>query len=86
MAHGYDNGLFRWWFDGVKKAGAKWDIIGMSHYPSANNWQSLNTEIGDNMKDMVSRFKKPVVIAEVFTSIYPKMVVKRKIISANYAN
>lgn len=33
ISNGYDNGLFRWMFDGLTANNAKWDIIGMSLYP-----------------------------------------------------
>ena len=65
LANGHDNAVFRWFFDGVKAAGAKWDVIGMSHYPTAASWTSANSSIASNMADMVSRYKKPVVVAEV---------------------
>ncbi|WP_341676799.1 arabinogalactan endo-1,4-beta-galactosidase [Niveibacterium sp. SC-1] len=65
LANGYDNAVFRWFFDGVKTAGAKWDVIGMSHYPPAASWSTYNTNISTNMADMVSRYGKPVVVAEV---------------------
>jgi arabinogalactan endo-1,4-beta-galactosidase len=65
ISNGYDNNLFRWVFDGLKNNGAKWDIIGMSLYPSASNWNDLNTQCFANMNDMVTRYNKPVMICEV---------------------
>ncbi len=65
LANGYDNAVFRWFFDGVKAAGAKWDVIGMSHYPPAASWASYNTKLSTNMWDMVARYSKPVMICEV---------------------
>jgi arabinogalactan endo-1,4-beta-galactosidase len=65
ISNGYDNNLFRWIFDGLKNNGAKWDIIGMSLYPSSSNWQTLNTQCLANMNDMISRYGKPVMICEV---------------------
>jgi len=65
LSNGYDNSLFRWMFDGLKAGGAHWDIIGMSLYPSAANWQSYDESCLANMKDMVSRYGKPVMIVEV---------------------
>lgn len=64
ISNGFDNTLFRWVFDGLKNNGAKWDIIGMSLYPSLTNWQTLNTQCVANMNDMVSRYNKPVMICE----------------------
>jgi arabinogalactan endo-1,4-beta-galactosidase len=65
LANGYDNSVFRWFFDNVKAAGAKWDVIGMSHYPPTSGWSTYNNEIAANMSDMVSRYGKPVVVSEV---------------------
>lgn len=65
ISNGYDNSLYRWMFDGLKSNGANWDIIGMSLYPSVSNWQSYNGSCLANMKDMVSRYNKQVMICEV---------------------
>ena len=65
ISNGYDNNLFRWMFDGLKNNGAKWDIIGMSLYPSASNWSALNTQCLANMNDMVGRYNTEVMVCEV---------------------
>jgi len=65
LSNGFDNGLFRWMFDGLKSNGANWDIIGMSLYPSVSDWQSKNTSCLANIKDMISRYNKQVMICEV---------------------
>lgn len=65
ISNGYDNGLFRWMFDGIKNNGAEWDMIGMSLYPTAANWQTLNSQCLINMNDMVSRYGKDIMIVEV---------------------
>ena len=65
LANGYDNSDFRWFFDNLKAAGGKWDVIGMSLYPSTSNWQTYNQEIAANMQDMVSRYGSDVVVSEV---------------------
>jgi len=62
---GQDNSLFRWLFDGLVANGAKWDVIGMSLYPSTTNWSTYNTQCLANMNDMVSRYGKEVMICEV---------------------
>lgn len=68
LHNGYDNGLFRWIFDGLKNNGGKWDVIGMSLYPSwytvANDWQAANNACLANMNDMVTRYGKEVMIVE----------------------
>ena len=65
IANGYDNNLFRWIFDGLKANNAQWDIIGMSLYPPVSSWSSYNDSCLSNMNDMVSRYRKPVMICEV---------------------
>ena len=66
--NGYDNGLFRWLFDGLKNNGGKWDVIGMSLYPGwytvKNDWAAANTACLANMNDMVSRYNKEVMVVE----------------------
>ena len=65
VSNGYDNSLFRWMFEGLKANGAKWDVIGMSLYPTAANWAALNAQCLSNMNDMVARYGKEVMIVEV---------------------
>lgn len=65
VSNGYDNSLFRWLFDGLKNNGGKWDVIGMSLYPSSSNWSTLNSQCFANMNDMVSRYNKEVMVVEV---------------------
>ena len=65
ISNGYDNGLFRWIFDGLKNNGAKWDVVGMSMYPSASDWSAKNTQCLANMTDMVSRYGSEVMICEL---------------------
>jgi arabinogalactan endo-1,4-beta-galactosidase len=62
---GNDNPLFRWLFDGLKGNAGKWDIIGMSLYPTTDNWQQMTTSCIQNMTDMISRYGKEVMICEV---------------------
>jgi arabinogalactan endo-1,4-beta-galactosidase len=69
ISNGYDNSLFRWMFDGLKANGAKYDVIGMSLYPSTSNWSTLNSQCLTNMNDMVSRYGKEVMICEVGMSV-----------------
>ena len=64
LANGYDNSDFRWFFDHLKAAGGKWDVIGMSLYPNTSNWQTYNAEIAANMSDMVTRYGSDVIVSE----------------------
>ncbi|MCO5947602.1 glycoside hydrolase family 53 protein [Mucilaginibacter flavidus] len=65
ISNGYDNSLFRWMFDGLKTNGAQWDIIGMSLYPSVDNWADYDSKCLANINDMVSRYSTPCMVVEV---------------------
>ena len=65
IQNGYDNSLFRWLFDGLKSNGGKWDVIGMSLYPSATNWSTMDAQCLTNMNDMVTRYGSEVMVCEV---------------------
>lgn len=65
VSNGYDNSLFRWLFDGLKNNGGKYDVIGMSLYPTASNWATYNSQCLVNMNDMVARYGKEVMVVEV---------------------
>jgi arabinogalactan endo-1,4-beta-galactosidase len=65
LANGYDISDFEWLFDGLKANGASWDVIGMSLYPTASNYATLDAECLSNMQTMISRYGKQVMICEV---------------------
>ncbi|MFR2615177.1 arabinogalactan endo-beta-1,4-galactanase [Parabacteroides goldsteinii] len=62
---GDNNSLFRSLFDGLKAYNGKWDIIGMSLYPTQDIWQQANTYCIANINDMISRYGSEVMICEV---------------------
>lgn len=64
LANGHDNGLFRWFFDNLRAAGAQWDVIALSHYPPAAAWPARNVLLEANMRDLISRYGKQVLVAE----------------------
>lgn len=65
ISNGWDNGLFRWIFDGLKNNSGKWDVIGLSLYPTPSNWTTINAQALANMNDMVTRFGKEVMVVEI---------------------
>ena len=66
---GNNNARFRWWFDNAKANGARYDVIGLSYYPywlDGNPDYTLSIDdLGNNLKDMVSRYGKEVMVVEV---------------------
>ncbi len=67
VSNGWDNSLFRWNIGGLINNGAKFDVIGMSLYPSyvAASWATANQQCLANMNDMVARYNKEVMVVEV---------------------
>jgi arabinogalactan endo-1,4-beta-galactosidase len=65
LSNGWDNNLFRWMFDGLKNNGGKYDVIGLSLYPTPASWAMLNVQCLSNMNDMVARYNKELMIVEV---------------------
>ncbi len=65
LANGYDNADFRWFFDRARAAGARWDVIGLSLYPTAINWHQRVKQAVANMRDMIARYHTDVIVSEV---------------------
>ena len=64
-SNGFDNGLFRYLFDGLTNNGARFDIIGMSLYSSTTDWPTRTAQCQTNMNDMVARYPgKEVMVVE----------------------
>jgi arabinogalactan endo-1,4-beta-galactosidase len=66
---GNNNSRFHWWFDAAKANGAKYDIIGLSYYPywleGKPDYTLSISELGINLKDLVTRYGKEVMVVEV---------------------
>lgn len=64
---GNDNARFRWFYDLMQQNGAQFDIIGASYYPHwlGSDYTVTIDDLGNNLKDMVSRYNKPVMVVEV---------------------
>lgn len=71
LDNGYDNGLYTWFFDELKKNGGKWDMIGMSLYPY---WTMLDkkeytaertiSECIANIKSVSQKYNCDVMVVE----------------------
>jgi arabinogalactan endo-1,4-beta-galactosidase len=65
ISNGYSNSYFRNVFDGLAVNGARYDVIGMSLYPTTTNWPTLTAQCQANMNDMVARYPgKEVMVVE----------------------
>lgn len=64
ISNGFDNNLFEYNLDSLKNNGGKWDITGMSSYPSPATWQSNNVSVLANMQTLITRYGKPVMVCE----------------------
>jgi arabinogalactan endo-1,4-beta-galactosidase len=65
LSNGFDNGLYQWNIGGLIANGAKFDVIGLSLYPTPTNWNLLNAQCLANMNDLVNRYRKEVMVVEV---------------------
>jgi len=52
----------RWFFDNIIGQGVPFDIIGQSYYPM---WHGSMAELQANLNDSVSRYGKPILLAEI---------------------
>jgi arabinogalactan endo-1,4-beta-galactosidase len=66
LSSGENDSDFEWFFDNLKAAGGKFDVIGMSAYPywSGLSWQTEVTDVTATIKDMKSRYGKSCMICE----------------------
>lgn len=52
-----------WFFESFKKYGGKFDMIGLSHYPTSA-WQNENAKTASNTQTLGTQFGVPVMIVE----------------------
>lgn len=68
LSDGWNNNLYRWFFGQLKTQGAKWDIIGMSVYPTwyktSGDWRACNNDVLANMNDMAATYNCDVMVVE----------------------
>lgn len=65
LANGYKGAEVQWFFDSLRNAGGKFDVVGLSHYLPAGDWLNYNNMLDQTMHNVVRRYGKPVMIAEV---------------------
>ena len=58
-------GLYTYVFDYLKAHGGKYDMIGMSLYPSADNWQQIVNSCVSNISSLYQTYQKPVMVCEI---------------------
>lgn len=57
--------LFNWLFSGLKENQGKWDVIGMSLYPTKENWKEKNDLCLENIEALINQYQTEVMICEV---------------------
>ncbi len=68
LANCFKNADNRWLVDGLVANGGKFDVLGFSDYPtnvSGSSWQTINSQCLTNLNDMVKRYGKEVMVAEI---------------------
>lgn len=61
LDNGGKNEQYRSWFDRAEKAGADFDMIGLSYYPY---WHGTLEDLDANMNDISERYHKDVIVTE----------------------
>jgi len=64
LANGQKTSLFTWFFAGIAKYSANYDIVGMSVYPTASTYSSYCSSALTTMKTMKSTYSKYSMICE----------------------
>lgn len=64
LPNGYDLELYHWLFDLLEKHSAKYDMIGMSLYPSVD-WTTKAHQCVENVSKLWQRYGKRLIICEV---------------------
>ncbi|MBO1362298.1 glycosyl hydrolase 53 family protein [Prevotella sp. A2931] len=57
--------LYTRMFDYLKQQGGKYDMIGMSLYPEASNWQAMAKACVENVAKLYQTYGKPVMLCEI---------------------
>jgi arabinogalactan endo-1,4-beta-galactosidase len=68
LANCFKNADNRWLVDGLVANAASFDVLAFSDYPtnvSGSTWQTINSQCLTNLNDMVSRYGKEVMVAEI---------------------
>ncbi|WP_269236543.1 glycoside hydrolase family 53 protein [Flavobacterium flavigenum] len=67
LDEGNKNEKFIWFFDKATELHVKYDVIGLSYYPFwlKTDYKENITDLENNLKDMVSRYNKEVMVVEV---------------------
>ena len=65
LNNGFDNKMFRWFFDGLRANKGKWDVIGMSFYPGSYGSPIDGAALLANQRDMISRYGTSVCVCEL---------------------
>ncbi len=60
-ADAYSDAVARWFYDGIRAQGVKWDITGLSYYCY---WHGSMSGMTYLVADMTARYTKPTIIAE----------------------
>ena len=65
LNNGFDLQMFTWMFNGLRDNGARYDVIGMSLYPEADNWQTVTDQCLRNIDTLADVYDKDVMVCEI---------------------
>ena len=65
VSNGFNTGTSRYIFGGLTSNGARFDVMGLSLYPTITDWPTLTAQCQANMNDLVVRYPgKEVMVVE----------------------
>lgn len=65
LNNGQKLGTFTWMFNGLKAGGAKYDVIGVSFYPTDDDWQTTTDACLSNLQALATTYGKKVMVCEI---------------------
>ncbi|MFI3239494.1 MAG: glycosyl hydrolase 53 family protein [Bacteroidales bacterium] len=65
-SNGYNWGACKWLLDGLRSAGGRWDIVGLSVYPkwADKSLSECNEDTYNNTLNIINRYETPVIYVE----------------------
>lgn len=65
LNNGHKLSTFTWMFNGLKANGAKYDVIGVSLYPTDDEWETMTTDCLKNLQTLATTYGKKVMVCEI---------------------
>ena len=65
LDNGHQLNRFTWMFNGLKANNAKYDVIGVSLYPTDDEWETMTDSCLENLQTLATTYGKKVMVCEI---------------------